>query len=72
MKKLSLRLDGLQVESFATTRSLDAPRGTVRGNAETEDTCAWPTTTLPTARVEECDTVFPTTTLPTAREDECG
>lgn len=71
MKQLALRLEALNVESFPTTPAADAVRGTVQGHGDTEEPCVWPTTTLPSARPEECE-VFPTTTLPTAREDECG
>jgi hypothetical protein len=37
MKKLALRLDALQVESFATL-DVDARRGTVRGHDDTVET----------------------------------
>jgi hypothetical protein len=37
MKKLSLKVDALQVESFATL-DVDARRGTVRGHDDTVET----------------------------------
>jgi hypothetical protein len=56
MEKLVLRLDDLRIESFTTTAAPDAVRGTVRGHDHThDDLCAWPTTTLPTARPQNCD-----------------
>jgi hypothetical protein len=39
MKKISLNLDSLHVESFETTAEALAPRGTVRGNVVSETTC---------------------------------
>lgn len=41
MKKFSLNLDDLGVQSFETTSSMATERGTVQGHADTEaDSCA--------------------------------
>ena len=39
MKKLSLRLDELKVETFDPAAAAVEPRGTVRGNADTDVPC---------------------------------
>jgi hypothetical protein len=46
MKKLSLDLDALKVESFDATPRAEAPRGTVRGNDSANPTTTCPETTI--------------------------
>jgi len=54
MKKLSLDLDQLAVESFDTTAEAARSRGTVRGHVLTDTTCGQFICDCPTGSGESC------------------
>jgi hypothetical protein len=57
MKKLSLDLETLAVESFATATEQATLRGTVRGHLQVNQTWDWCGTRppeMPTMRIEDC------------------
>jgi hypothetical protein len=67
MKKLTLSVDALQVESFDTSRTLRRHGGTVRGHGFTNDfdfyTCGW---------MQSCAIVCESDDCPTRSGDTCA
>jgi hypothetical protein len=66
MKKLSLDLDQLAVDSFDTVGDAAHRAGTVRGHGFTDTTCAQRVCDCPTGSGDTCDDACNTEDCPTA------
>jgi len=71
MKKLSLDLDQLAVDSFETVGDAARRAGTVRGHGFTDTTCAQRICDCPTGSGDTCDDMCNTGDCPTA-DFGCG
>lgn len=70
MKKLSLDLDRLAVESFHTA-AIDAAGGTVRGHGVSDTTCVQIVCDCPTGSGESCADCGEPTALDTCNQPSC-